>query len=292
MSHAASLSNTENVGTRSYGRRWVFSVGAVAFACIAVTACGGSDDEAQPPPSALTAADAKNALTKFIDTDDCDLMTDEYIVEAWGGSTPAEARASCEKDTDKGLQRGQYEVATVRVAGQKATVHLQLDAGGQRIYTLAAEDGRWRIDAFRETKRAVLGKTLLFEDAYEENGEPKNVALKIRLVSYDSRPAAPRYAVLEPGRRFVRFRLRVTNAGDPTTLSVEDIAAVDGSGQRFRGNGQPFEPSLGNNVVELQPNETVSGYVSMQVPKDAKLRELRAAPQGAGGAVPLVWRLP
>lgn len=273
--------------------RWRRPAYALILTATVAGGCGGPSNKPKLASASLTAADAKRVVTSYVDVNNnCHLMTDRFIVKAWGESTPTKARAACAKDTDEGLRSGEYAVLSARAVGARAIVQLQLDAGGQWFYTLVPQDGHWRIDGFRETKRARLGRALLFEDAYEQNGQPTNVAVQMRLLSFDSHPIAPPYTEPESGKRFIRFRLRLINKGDATLLSVEDFSGVDAAGQRFRGNGTPFEPSLGNNVVDVQPGETVTGYVSMQVPKGARLRELRAAPVGAGDAVPLVWRLP
>jgi hypothetical protein len=65
---------------------------------------------------------------------------------------------------------------------------------------------------------------------------------------------------------------------------------VTTSGERYRGAGIPFEPSLGNNVATIETDDTLTGMVSFEVPRRASITSIRYLPAGSS-AGPLIWAI-
>jgi hypothetical protein len=87
----------------------------------------------------------------------------------------------------------------------------------------------------------------------------------------------------------MRVRVRSESSGT-VDIASSSFDAVTADGSRFKGEGYPFEPTLGHDVSSLAPGERLTGYVSVQVPKGERVTEVRYSAPGSERA-PLVWRV-
>lgn len=252
--------------------------------------CGGSERPAsddQPSAAARPAADATATVQRWVDDDDCAVVTDSYTDSSYPEAS--DARTACEKDTTEGLCAGEYKVKSSRVDGTNATVVLALNASGTRTYKLVKQGNRWLVDDVSEQtapQRGKLGDTLHYSESYELNGEPIDARLAITLLSL-KRAKAPEYYPTKRGHRWLRTRARVmSDSSDELLLTTPDFLAVDAEGQRYPASGGPFTPSL--EAATLSPGDTLTGYAGFELPTGARIIEVRYLPAGSTGS-PLVW---
>lgn len=114
--------------------------------------------------------------------------------------------------------------------------------------------------------------------------------LNFTVLSLKTREAPP-YTPTKARRRWMAMRVRVRSESSSTVdIASSSFDAVTSDGGRYKGDGYPFEPTLGHDVSTLAPDDTLSGYVSFQVPKGQRITEVRySAPASDTG--PLVWKV-
>jgi hypothetical protein len=272
----------------------------IVAALLLLGGCGssqsGSAEKSSEPKAQPSAAELERqvaaTLTGVIDDDDCAALSDSLVAEWYPDA--ADPHAACERDTEKGLRRGDYSVKDVEVRGTKATATIALKAeGGERIYTMQRDGARWLVDGSEERKVGKVGDHFTFIDAYELNGEAVDVRLRATLLSVAARPKAPQFLAPENGKRWVRARIRLRHQGDDDiSLSDQDLVLIDAEGQRYLSDSYAWKPSLGEGLTSFSPGDTITGYISYQVPRNAKLRELRLkSPISGTGATPIRWQL-
>jgi hypothetical protein len=251
---------------------------------------GGSDD------SEAAAVEAQKAVTTFVDSDDCDYLTDRFISEGFpGADDPEDARAACEASTNKGLRKGEYRVTSAKVDGDDAaTVVLALDAGGTRTYKVVETDGKWLLNGFSEkasTEKHKLGSAVPFRDSYELNGRSLEVRLSISAPSLQ-KVAAPPYAYQpEPGGSWWKLQasLRSDSSGE-VMVDNNDWALRDQEGQSFRGTVE-FKPDLGSDTSSVAPGETVKGFLTFNLGRGSKPVEVLYQPNVSPGKR-ITWLVP
>lgn len=263
---------------------------AVFTAVMVISGCGGGSD---PATSDDEEQAATNAATTFVDKDDCALATDAFLSDSY--ALADDARAECERDRTKGLQRGEYSVKSSSVGEDKATVVLDLDIGGTRTFDLIKQGDRWLIDAFSEDLEAPvadLGKPLKYQESFEINGAPIDVRLEITVESLKN-IEAPAYYPLGSNARLAEMKVRVnSDSSDSFDLSVPDFELVDTKGRRYPASGNPtaFDPSLGNEVATLAPGDSLTGFAGFEIPKSARAQEIRYSYAGSSQP-PLTWSI-
>ena len=277
----------------------VISLVGLLLAAMTATSCGGnaktaSDRSARSGPAvakaSATRADAERVVHGWIDDDNCSLMSDRLAAEGYGSA--AEGRAACSKDTDPGLQAGQYTLTSVTVQGQRATARLALTEGGTRTINLV-RGGRsgWEIDATDDEFKGHIGDTFTLRDSYEQDGVPVTVDLRITPLSVTDPARPPRFFAAGNRQRWVRIRLKLhSRSASHFNQSTDGFKLVDNHSQRYTADGAAFQPSLGNGGVDLSRGDTVEGYLGFKVPRTATMKVLRTAPTFSGGA-PLEWLL-
>jgi ABC-type glycerol-3-phosphate transport system substrate-binding protein len=122
---------------------------------LALAACGGGND----------AADAKQAVRDFVTATNArdgdklcgHLLTQDYMEKATGATGDA-AQKACKQQLQllTGLKIRLVSIGKTSVDGDKATVRAVILASGQRssrVFTLAKEDGAWKLEAGEETAR-------------------------------------------------------------------------------------------------------------------------------------------
>jgi hypothetical protein len=137
-------------------------VGVARVACLlllvpalALVACGGGND----------AADARQTVRDFVtatnarDGDELcgHLLTQAYMEKATG-ATGGAATQACKQQLKllTGLKIRLVSIGKTTVDGDKATVRAVIVASGQRsarVFSLAKEDGDWKLQAGEETAR-------------------------------------------------------------------------------------------------------------------------------------------
>jgi Domain of unknown function (DUF4878) len=120
---------------------------------LAVPACGGGND----------AADAKQAVRDFVTATNArdgdklcgHLLTQDYMEKATGATGDA-AKKACKQQLQllTGLKIRLVSIGKTTVDGDKASVRAVIVASGQRssrVFSLAKEDGDWKLRAGEET---------------------------------------------------------------------------------------------------------------------------------------------
>jgi hypothetical protein len=135
--------------------RAVARVGCILLllAVLALAACGGGND----------ASDARQTVRDFVtatnarDGDELcgHLLTRDYMEKATG-ATGGAAEKACKQQLDllKGLSIRLVSIGKTTVEGDKATVRAVIVASGQRssrVFTLAKEDGVWKLQGGQTT---------------------------------------------------------------------------------------------------------------------------------------------
>jgi hypothetical protein len=120
---------------------------------VAVAACGGGNDAAGARQTVRDFVTATNAR----DGDKLcgHLLTRDYIQRATGATGDAATQA-CKQQLQvlKGLKIRLVSIGKTTVDGDKATVRAVIVASGQRssrVFSLAKEDGTWKLQAGEET---------------------------------------------------------------------------------------------------------------------------------------------
>jgi hypothetical protein len=123
-------------------------VAAVTALVLVLTlgACGGNDGD-----------DAEQAVRDFVEATNArdgdrlcgELLTQEYLEQATG-ATGDKAEEACKQQLDlvTGLKLKLVSVGRVEVDDDRAKVRAVIATGGQRaprVFTLAKEDGRWKL---------------------------------------------------------------------------------------------------------------------------------------------------
>ena len=129
---------------------------AVLALLLGAAACGGDGDDGD---------DAKQTVRDFVEATNqrdgdrlCgDLLTREYIEKATGTTGDA-AQETCKQQLDllTGLRLRLVSVGASTVDGDEATVRAVIATGGQRtrrVFTLAKEDGDWKLLEGRAAKQ-------------------------------------------------------------------------------------------------------------------------------------------
>lgn len=267
---------------------------APVFVAALLAGCGGSS-EGESAGSGDPQADAKAAqaaVQRFVDRNDCSVATDRLLEESYGGSGD-ESREACKADPFEGLRADDYTVSSSEARGSRATVLLDADDGSIRRFTVVRKGDGWLVDNVTRKspgQRVAFGKSLSYFDAYELNGEPLDVRLIITVLSLKPREA-PRFTPTKAGHRWMAMRVRVRSESSGTLdIASSSFDAVTSDGSRYKGAGSPFQPTLGNDVSSIAPDDTLKGYVSFQVPKGRRITEVRySAPASTTG--PLVWKV-
>ena len=122
---------------------------ALGALVVVLTACGGSDDE----------ADAQQTVRDFVEATNrrdgerlCgDLVTQDYKEQATG-ATGDRVNQICERQLEltTGLELDLIAVGRTVVQGERATVRTQLDIDGvkaPRVFRLTKEDGAWKLSS-------------------------------------------------------------------------------------------------------------------------------------------------
>jgi hypothetical protein len=265
------------------------------FVVAGLGGCGDSSPQdasqrrPQTDPAAKRAA-AERAVHQWVDDDNCAMMSERFAAE--GFASADEGRADCERHEDRGLRAGEYEITrTTLVSKDQARAELRVKEGGTRTYGLVREGGRWRIDTFEERFKGKVGDTFTLKDAYEQNGTPVTVNVRVTLLAVKDNAPSPQYFPPDAGKRWVRARFRLKSRSPSNfSQSTGDFKLVGGDGARYLSDGAAFEPSLGNGGVDLSQGDIVTGYLGFMVPKKAKLKEIRL--NIASGGAPLEWTLP
>jgi hypothetical protein len=120
---------------------------------LALAACGGGDD----------AGDAKQVVRDFVTATNArdgeklcgHLLTQDYMEKATGATGDAAVKA-CKQQLRllTGLKIRLVSIGKTTVDGDKATVRAVIVASGQRsarVFSLAKEDGDWKLQAGQET---------------------------------------------------------------------------------------------------------------------------------------------
>ena len=267
---------------------------ALLALCLCFAACAGDDGgnggEGGDEGDRAEAAKARAAVTRFVNNDDCDVLSTRFLEEGFPGES--NPRAACRQDTLKGVRRGDYRVESVAVNGETATVRLKLNTNATRTYTVVKQGDRWLVDDLTEeagTQRADLGEPLLFFAPLEIDGQQVDARLKVTVLSV--KPSQPPEFYPSKGGPWFRARARVTSdSSGPFIVSVSDFELVDAQGQRANGNSA-FEPRLGHDSVTLSPGDTVTGFVGFELPRGSKPKEVRFLPAVAPEQNPMVWTL-
>lgn len=216
------------------------------------------------------------------------MLTDDYAA-TWG-SSPEDGRAECETDDYKGLQKGQYTVGKVEVKASSATVQLELKPAGERTFKLVRTGDDWRVDSMDERYEGTVGDTFPLRASYTENDVPVEEDLRFKVLAVRDPAPKPRYSTGDRGKRYVRARIKITSNGpDIGTHSIDQFQLVDTAGRRYTARAD-YEPSLGNNSIEIAAEDTIAGYVSFLVPKKTRLKEVRRIGVFSDDA-PLIWRV-
>lgn len=265
---------------------------------VVLTGCGTSvSDKSKTSSKASTRRGstedldrAKATVQRYVDEDDCALLSDRLAAE--GYSSAKEGRAACMADTDPGLRSGEYSLKSGSIAGNTANVILSLDGGGTRTYELVrGGNSGWLIDASREDPTGVVGNTFTFRDSFEQNGNPVNVNLRVTVLSVKDNAPAPEFSEAGAGKRWVRVRIRIRSRGKESfSQSTEDFKLVDAAGQRYTADGSAFQPTLGNGGVDLSEGDKVLGYLGFKVPTQAKIMTIRLD-RTFSSDPPLEWRV-
>ena len=261
----------------------IASVAALLSACGGDGESSGESDEKQ----------VRDVVHQWVDEDDCSVTSDRFAAE--GYSSAEEGRQACEEQAqaDPGLRTGEYRLASVKVAGETATARLVLDGGGERTYTVTKDGDDWRIDDFSESFRGKVGDSFVYRDAYEQDGRPVTVKLRVALVGVEENVTTEPYSTIgieKKNHRWIRAKFRLKSLGrDPFTQSTSDFYATDQAGHRYESNGFVFEPSLGNGGVNLAAGDSVVGFLGYQLPDGSSLKDIRLVPVGGAGE-PYVWR--
>ena len=146
------------------------------------------------------------------------------------------------------------------------------------------------VESTASAPRAAIGKSLRLFDAYELDGEPLDFRLTVAALSLRDR-RAPRYTPTKPGRRWMALRVRaVSESSDTIDVASSSFELANADGERFAGEGYPFQPTFGHDVSRLRPEEKLTGYVSFQVPRKFKATEIRFSSPGSQ-TEPMVWEL-
>jgi hypothetical protein len=182
-------------------------------------------------------------------------------------------------------------VVSTNIHGDNGTVVLKTDFATERRYAVVREGRKWLVDGEDEkvsVQRAKTGEPLRYAESFELDGEPIDARLTVTVLSVRVRQAPP-YSLTKAGHHWLAMRVRVhSNSSDKLDISVENLQAVTPNGERYRGAGTPFEPSLGNDVATLEPGETLTGVVGVEVARRARIRSVRYPP-AASSVGPLIW---
>ena len=259
---------------------------AAASVCLlALAGCGGdggggtttaSVASGAGRPTAGDRAAVERVVRRWVDDDDCSLMSDRYAAE--GYASVAAGEKACEAATDPGLEAGEYTVDGVTIRGRRAQARLVLEPAGQRIYLLVRGGAPgWEIDGVSQTFLGLPGVTFPYRPRFAPGGGPHPHALMTVLG-------------IQTGRGWARARIRVQTRGKGTfRFHTGHFRAVDARGRRSSAGGRTFRPSLGRGVVKLTGNDAVTGYLGFRIAPGARLADVRFAP---GKADPLVWKAP
>lgn len=259
-------------------RAWGVSLAAgLCLGALSVVGCGGegSGDGGNGGP-----AKAEAAVTEFVNTDNCDLATDAFVL-GYAPEAPdaGAAREACKRDTTEGLKRGEYKVTSSEADGDTANVVLALKTGETREYVVAFEGGEWLVDDFEEkasTTKHKLGATVPFADSYELDGRGLDVRLMVTTVSFKKGPP-PEYA-FEPelGGTWWKLEARIVSKSSGEVFSnTTDFVVRDQEGQSFQG-GVDYKPELA--APSIATGETVKGFLSFNLPKGSRPVEVLYRP--------------
>lgn len=259
---------------------WI--VCALTLTAIIATGCGSD-----PTPDEEKAA-AIAVTTKWVDQDDCTTLSDEYVA-TWGDSA-SDGLAQCRKETFKGLQKGQYKVATAVVNGDRSTVTLAQAPNGEREYELIKQGGDWKVNSMKESLSGDVGDRFPYRAAYTENDKPIEENLEISVLSVKDNARRPEFGYGDKGKKYVRVRAKIrSNGPDVGTHSTSEFTLVDQRNQRYNARSD-YEPMLGNETIELTPEDTAVGYISFLVPQKTKLKEIRWSAAGSNDS-PIIWKV-
>jgi hypothetical protein len=215
-------------------------------------------------------------------------MTRRFAAE--GYASAAAGRRAC-AESDPGLERGDYDVAGVRVRGRRATVRLAKKAGGTRVLGLVRVGGEWRIDMSGDETVAALGQSLPLREDYLRNGSPVTLDLRIAVLDVAPAPAPERFKA-GAGRHWVRVGLRVRSRGtEPFDADALDLKAIASDGRAYYpAAATPFEPAIADMPVTAERDAVTGGYLAFAVSRATPVREIRVTPSSGEGA--LRWRVP
>lgn len=264
-------------------RRFALLLGLALVVLAPVAGCGSA-----PNPNEERAA-AISSTKAWVDTDDCQVLSDEYAKQ-WGDTTE-EGRKECAKDTYKGLQAGEYTVGSATVNATTANVNLRLKPAGSRTYKLIKSGDKWQVDGVDESYAGKIGDAFPYRAGFTEDDKPIDEDLLIKVASVKDPAPAPDFAYGDRGKRWIRAQVKMTSNGpDVGTLSVDNFQLVDTRGHRYDARGYDYQPSLGNNAIKLTAKDSITGYVSFLIPKKAKSKEIRWNGTFSDD-VPLQWRI-
>jgi hypothetical protein len=250
-------------------------IGACA---VGLASCGGGDSGNGGD------AEARQVVTQFVNTNDCDLASDSFIVQGEPvAADVAAARKACERSEhdSEGIRKGDYKVSAVQTDGDQGTVALALNTGESRVYSVVREGGEWRVDDYKDkpsTAKHRIGKTVPFADNYELDGVELDVRLNVTALSF-TKARPPAYVFdPKPGSTWWRLQARVaSDSSGEVQVGTGDFVVRDQQGQSFEGAAD-YPPPLANVSRGVAPKETVKGYVSFNLPKRSRPTELLFKP--------------
>lgn len=242
---------------------------AAVLAAALLAGCSGESQQATDPKEK---AQITSALQRYVDDDDCSAATRRYLEESYPDA--ADPLEGCRDDPYNGLLAGQYEITSVSVDGDSARVQLLEDGGGRRTYSLVKEKDRWLVSQVATKPgrvNAQVGQALYSRAAFELNGRPAEANMAITVLSIEpSEPPDP-YSPPKPGSRYWKMKAKVKSFSRlRSDFNTNDLSLLMAGGQRYAGEGYPFEPTLGNCCTTIAPGDTLTGYASFQVPKSQK----------------------
>lgn len=256
----------------------------------------GSDDPAQRSAAPAASEGAKKALAAWLDDRNCDALTNGYVEEITGDES-ADARATCREQVAEGVtgvRAGQYTAEVPRLTGDRGTIAVRLNDGGDREYTLQRRGPfGWAIAGRSESYETQVGRPLRFIDSLTINDRPNDVDARVTVLSVKVVPQLPANLRLTYPKRgghvFVRARIEIQSLAKETfEFNAIDFALLSSDGERIREEGADvFKPALMN--LKLVEGDTARGYIAFQMRASAKPKEIRLASSVDPSAEPRRW---
>jgi hypothetical protein len=253
--------------------RW-FRNGWVAVGVAAVIAGGCASSSV---PETGGGATPRAAVQRYIDQDDCAVVTDRFAELRYPGPDP---RAACSRDRDSGWNAGEYRVVSTDVDGDVAFVVAE-QLGVRRTYDLVRGSSGWHIDGVlveHGTRRARLGRSLATEDDWTmDDGRDLDVRLVVTVRDLEARQTSATEC-----EAIAKVRMR-SRSDDSITLRSSDFALVDTERKMTRGTQwQGAAPAIA-------PGETISVKVGFTVPCATNVAAVAFSFNGEGQI--LAWSL-